>query len=457
MDEHGQKDAGGGEAEETLTGLSGAEERSAESRLPNGSAPNPRPGLVGDGDTDLTLPDWRDPPTGEIPRLIEELVGEPLPNWSSSRAGDISGELPEVDLDVTIQANGAVWPSGAIGGDTLVQPPTASEPSRSTGVRPPQRSYFKLGSARPRRGPSKHSKRSRRKEVAASTSRQEEEALGDAASADGGGGRSKLVSSITGVLLGAVVLGAFAVGRLGAVVVVALALTLATGELYGLLRKGGYRPAAFLGLPATIVSAVGVYFFGLGAIGAAMGALAFATVAWYTMGRPSSSLVGGAGSTLLGALWVGGLGSFGVALLAPSRFGGDGLGLLLGTLICTSGADTFAYFGGSLFGRHKLAERISPNKTIEGVIIGGLASIAFGALALPHIHPFTIVAGGLAGLAVAVVAPLGDLAESALKREVKIKDSSHLLPGHGGMLDRIDGILFVLPVVYALFTLLRLG
>ncbi len=442
MDEHGHKNASRGDTEETLSALPASEERLPGEPPANGSAPGGEPDLFSSADSDLTLPDWRDPPTGEIPRLIEALVGEPFPTWSSSRAGDISGEFEAVDSEVTIVegAGGSSRPSGGSDEETMVQAPGGAGVARPAGAMAPvRRSYFKLGSSRPRRGPSKHSKRGR------------------STSEESGSGRSKLVSSVTGLLLGAVVLGAFALGRLGAVVVVALALTLAAGELYGLLRKGGNRPASFLGLPAVIASVVGVYFFGLEAIGVAMGALTLATVGWYAVVRSGSSLVGGTGSTLLGALWVGGLGSFGSALLSPSRFGGEGVGLLIGTLICTSAADTFAYFGGSLLGRHKLAERVSPNKTVEGVAIGGVASIAFGALALPHIHPFTIVAGALIGLVVALVGPLGDLAESALKREVKMKDSSRILPGHGGMLDRIDGILFVLPVAYALFMLLRLG
>ncbi|HEY6106973.1 MAG TPA: phosphatidate cytidylyltransferase, partial [Anaeromyxobacteraceae bacterium] len=121
--------------------------------------------------------------------------------------------------------------------------------------------------------------------------------------------------------------------------------------------------------------------------------------------------------------------------------------------------DTFAYFAGSLFGRHRLLERVSPQKTWEGFAGGALGSVA-GALAVralllgpvPLWAALAVAAGG------AVLGPLGDLAESMLKRAAGVKDSGRLIPGHGGLLDRIDALLFVAPWVYAFAILLeRLG
>lgn len=112
-------------------------------------------------------------------------------------------------------------------------------------------------------------------------------------------------------------------------------------------------------------------------------------------------------------------------------------------------SDTFAYFGGRTFGKHKLAERISPKKTWEGSIIGfiftliaGLAIMFFiyDELSLIHIVAISILIG--------VFAQIGDLFESHLKRSVQIKDSSQLIPGHGGFLDRFDSLLFAVPAVY---------
>jgi len=112
-------------------------------------------------------------------------------------------------------------------------------------------------------------------------------------------------------------------------------------------------------------------------------------------------------------------------------------------------SDTFAYFGGRTFGKHKLAERISPKKTWEGSIIGFVFTLAAGIVvkiffypefAYTHIVTISVITG--------VFAQIGDLFESNLKRSVQIKDSSQLIPGHGGFLDRFDSLLFAVPAVY---------
>jgi phosphatidate cytidylyltransferase len=117
--------------------------------------------------------------------------------------------------------------------------------------------------------------------------------------------------------------------------------------------------------------------------------------------------------------------------------------------------DTLAYFTGRLLGRRKLCERISPKKTWEGFAGGALGSL-IGALAvkalllrdLPAMACLAVAAGG------AVLGPLGDLAESMLKRAAGVKHSGRIVPGHGGLLDRIDALLFVLPWIYAMAALL---
>ncbi|MFY7953899.1 MAG: phosphatidate cytidylyltransferase [Armatimonadaceae bacterium] len=123
-----------------------------------------------------------------------------------------------------------------------------------------------------------------------------------------------------------------------------------------------------------------------------------------------------------------------------------GAALVLSTLSCTIASDTGAFFAGRSFGRHKLAEGLSPKKTIEGWIGGTLASVALGALVgfgLLGSVRFGIVIGLAAGL----LGPLGDLFKSALKREIGIKDFGSIIPGHGGVVDRFDSLLFTAPVV----------
>lgn len=127
----------------------------------------------------------------------------------------------------------------------------------------------------------------------------------------------------------------------------------------------------------------------------------------------------------------------------------QGIAWLFVVLGTTFGADTGAYFAGHLLGRHKLAPRVSPSKTVEG-LIGGVAvavAVAFICKAL-FTGAFSVqdclVVGGISGL----VGPLGDLSESLIKRSVGVKDSGDLIPGHGGLLDRVDALLFTSPVVY---------
>ncbi len=111
--------------------------------------------------------------------------------------------------------------------------------------------------------------------------------------------------------------------------------------------------------------------------------------------------------------------------------------------------DTFAFFGGKTFGKHKLAERISPKKTWEGSIIGFIFTIIAGVIIQEFIiHSHTIIHFAVLAVIAGISAQLGDLFESQLKRSVAIKDSSNLIPGHGGFLDRFDSILFAVPAVY---------
>lgn len=112
-------------------------------------------------------------------------------------------------------------------------------------------------------------------------------------------------------------------------------------------------------------------------------------------------------------------------------------------------SDSFAFFGGKLFGRHKLAERISPKKTWEGSIIGFLFTMLSGIVIWKFIYPdFSVWHWLSVTVIVGFFAQIGDLFESNLKRSVKVKDSSNLIPGHGGALDRFDSILFAVPALY---------
>jgi phosphatidate cytidylyltransferase len=128
-----------------------------------------------------------------------------------------------------------------------------------------------------------------------------------------------------------------------------------------------------------------------------------------------------------------------------------GVGWVILAFVVTWANDTFAYFAGHTFGRHRMMERISPKKTWEGFAGGAVGSVV-GALVTRWILPELEVLSGaemvLVGAGGAVLGPLGDLCESLVKRAAGVKDSGRIIPGHGGLLDRIDALLFVAPWVY---------
>jgi phosphatidate cytidylyltransferase len=127
-----------------------------------------------------------------------------------------------------------------------------------------------------------------------------------------------------------------------------------------------------------------------------------------------------------------------------------GAALLVDVLVATFFTDTFAYMGGRMFGKHPLAPMISPNKTVEGLAIGILGGIAGFWLAGLYQDWLSGVDALLMGACIAVIAPIGDLFESAIKRDLDVKDSGHLFGPHGGVLDRLDAVLFTVVAGYYL-------
>jgi phosphatidate cytidylyltransferase len=165
-------------------------------------------------------------------------------------------------------------------------------------------------------------------------------------------------------------------------------------------------------------------------------------------GAPFDRMMTSAGITLLGVLYIVFLGGHLVALrvgFAPPL----ARHLLSFFFLIIMGADSAAYYGGRTFGRHKLAPTISPGKTWEGVVAGMLASLLLAAAAHYWFFPELPLKLALPLAAVMnVLGVLGDLTESALKRSAGAKDAANLLPGHGGVLDRMDSLLFNAPVIY---------
>ncbi len=272
------------------------------------------------------------------------------------------------------------------------------------------------------------------------------------------GRRNVPVAVATGVGLAAVGLICFAAGPLATLVLATVVVALAAAETYASLRRVGMRPATLLGLVATVAVMVSAYSKGVAALPLVMVLVVITSMLWYLVGADRSSPVEGITATVLGFAWVGLLGSFAALILAPSIYPHrHGVAFLLGAVVATVGADVGALVFGSLLGRHQLAPHVSPNKTWEGWVGGAVLSVAASMLITGHVHPWTPSKAAILGAVVAVVAPLGDLCESLVKRDLGLKDMGSLLPGHGGVLDRVDAMLFVLPATYYLVRVLNLG
>ena len=180
-------------------------------------------------------------------------------------------------------------------------------------------------------------------------------------------------------------------------------------------------------------------------------ALVLGAVAAVLMRTPWSGWATGLG----GGLYLGiGLGSVLGLYHWSSAGAGEGLRLVaivIGAVIAT---DTLAYFTGHALGRHPFFASISPKKSVEGALGGAAGAILVAGIAGPLLLSLNPLAAVGMGLVVAVAAQGGDLAESALKRQAEVKDSGRMIPGHGGILDRIDGLLLASPAVYCLLVLI---
>ncbi len=262
----------------------------------------------------------------------------------------------------------------------------------------------------------------------------------------------------TGVAVAVVALLAFRLGTVTSLVLTVVVVTFAAGECFGVLRRAGYHPATLLGLVGTISLMVGAYSKGVAALPLVLVLITVFTLVWYLFGIERGSPVAGTAATLLTVGWVSLLGAYAGLLLSPSTFPNrHGIAFLLGAIIATVANDVGALVIGGWLGSRPLAPRISPNKTWEGLFGGAVFSILVSTVVVGSIHPWSASNAALLGVVVAVVAPIGDLCESLLKRDLRLKDMGTLLPGHGGVLDRVDALLFVLPATYYLVRALNIA
>jgi phosphatidate cytidylyltransferase len=216
-------------------------------------------------------------------------------------------------------------------------------------------------------------------------------------------------------------------------------------ELYAMTRA--LRPLVLGGYAGLVFTLLGAELGGMRwLVAGVVGTFVFAFLVFgVSDARPS--FTGAMATTLLGVVWVAG----GLALLIILRdIPRHGQLAVLTVLLAVWADDSAAYFVGRLLGRHRMAPTISPGKTWEGFAAGTLTAVAVCFFALyQERHTFLSIWQAVTlGAAVAVAAVLGDLFESAVKRDLGVKDSGRILGGHGGMLDRIDAQLFAVPAAY---------
>ncbi len=267
-------------------------------------------------------------------------------------------------------------------------------------------------------------------------------------------GRNIPQAIAVGVIFAGLALFAFQMGAVATVALITVIAVLASAELYGAMRKVGLRPATLLGIVASAALPLAVYNRGEAAFMMVIALVVIFGALWYLVGAETHKPALNLGLTMLGVLWIGVLASFGALIvLLP-----DGISILLAAICVTVAYDTFAFAGGKAFGSRPF-HSASPNKTWEGTIVGVVAAVVAGfVVGLLEISPFSgqLTNALLLGLVAGILAPIGDLTESMIKRDIGVKDMGSILPGHGGILDRLDGLLFVLPGVYYLARVLEL-
>lgn len=422
----------------------------------------PRPAAASgasDGPPTMSLPHWTEPPSGEVPRILadgpapEAAADDELSAWSALSTGprwrDQPADWDEADFHDTVLDDrearlGALRDEPEQGGegdlfsfDDEAAAPVPAAVGQARGTATQVRPTRKPRGQAPRGG-------SRRAGPVAPA--------GGPGGSGGEGGTDISTRVVTGVIVAGVVLAATAIGPRALLIIVLAAVTMAAAELFQSLRTRGYQPATLLGLVGCASMVAGAYWRGEAAFPLVLTLMVIFSFLWYLAGVVHAKPTMNIAVTLFAFVYVGFLGSFAALFLRVPR--GEGVGILLGAVIVTAAHDIGAYLVGKYMGKTPLAPELSPNKTFEGLVGGVLASVAVGLLVVSQIGPWDVGKAFWLGVVVAIAAPLGDLCESMIKRDLGVKDMGKLLPGHGGVLDRIDALLFVIPATYYLWSLL---
>ena len=426
-------------------------------RLP-GDDPGPTvrptpPPPVGEASGPMPLPHWTEPPTGEVPMIADEPGDEEV--WAAANQPRFrSGDGDWDDTDFSLSDEGVHDETTAMG--ALVDVPDVDDDEEFAAEVAARRQ------APARRSRTKPARARSRGAAAAAAAGPQFPTIEDETDAPHVTATPRVTPSgddlttrvITGAVLAAVAILAFFIGRAGTAVLVTVIVAAAAFELFEGFRRAGFQPATLLALLGSL-SMVGIaYNHGERAYPLVTAVVIAFTLFWYLAKVVHARPMVNAAVTIFGFSYVGLLGGFaGLLLVFP-----DGVGMIVGLALCAVAYDVAGYFVGSRMGHRPLMPDVSPNKTLEGLAGGMAASVVMGIIiAIVGLHPWNDLGHGvLLGIVVAVFAPLGDLVESMLKRDLGLKDFGTILPGHGGVLDRFDAMLFCLPAVYYLVVALGL-
>ena len=229
-------------------------------------------------------------------------------------------------------------------------------------------------------------------------------------------------------------------------ILIVLVLGLAAGELYVVLLRTGNHPVALFGMLGVLGALLGTWAWGPVAIPVSLALTAGVSLLFFATVPDRTAPLRDLSLTLLGTAWIGGIGGLVMDMVRSEHYGW----LIAAIVVTVALMDVVQYFVGRRLGRRPLAPVVSPNKTIEGYVAGVLAALIVGA-GIGYFEPFDLGRGLAIGGIVAIMAPLGDLAVSVLKRGLDVKDMGTVLPGHGGVLDRVDAMIFVMPVAWVAY------
>ena len=269
--------------------------------------------------------------------------------------------------------------------------------------------------------------------------------------------KNRLLRIITGVIISIISILAIILGSIPLYVLLLVVISLCSKEFVKILRHKGFHPSLSIILFSAIIFATLTFFHRFDLV-PSMLTLTIMASFLIVLFKGRQPYIVNVATTTLGALYCGwlpchlllirqiGLTRIGAFQFSPST----GLCLLMFVFLAVVMTDIGAYYCGVNFGKHKLAEVISPKKTIEGAVGGALCAIIVSCFGVFYTN-LSLLHAIIGGILITVSAQLGDLSESLIKRDAGVKDSSDILPGHGGMLDRFDGYIFAIPVAYYYF------